>query len=98
MALEGARGVEGDFTLLPSPVKEGVWAGNIPEALAASLGCSRICQQLGVRKEGGDGARACTGLEEMSCAQSELLAQGSVPVWYTVNSLKPGKFRGAGKR
>ena len=69
MALEGARGVEGDFTPLPGLVRKGAQAGNVQKALAASLGCSCICQRLGAGKEGWDGAWACTGLEEMSWAK-----------------------------
>ena len=74
MALEGARGVEGDFTPLPSPVRKGAQAGNVQKAPAASLDCLCICQQLGAGKEGWDGACACTGLEEMSWAK--VLAAG----------------------
>lgn len=74
MALEGARGVKGDFTPLPSPVRKGDQAGNVQKAPAASLGCPCICQRLGAGKEGWDGAWACTGLEEMSWAK--VLATG----------------------
>lgn len=37
MALEGARGVKGDFTPLPGPVRKGARAGNVQKAPAASL-------------------------------------------------------------
>lgn len=74
MALEGARGVKGDFTPLPRPVRKGAQAGNVQKAPAASLGCLCICQCLGAGKEGWDRAWAYTGLEEVSWAQ--VLATG----------------------
>lgn len=37
MALEGARGVKGDFTPLPGLARKGARAGNVQKAPAASL-------------------------------------------------------------
>lgn len=81
MALEGARGLKGDFTLLPSPVRKGAQAGNVQKSCASASGW------VWGRRDGTEhglaqGWRRCLGQKFWP------LARGSMPVWCVVNSLK----------
>lgn len=67
MALEGARGVKGDFTPLPGLVRKGAQSGNVQKAPAASLAAGASASSWvwgrsdGTQHRLAQGCRRCSG-------------------------------------